>query len=204
VLQPDGATVQTDWVGCYDRKDYDRFETLRAREPETAGKFMLQMETQDRCKNIDAGSRIFGRKATTGAIANACGCRDAPPSKNHNWEHDEDQYPGSRQHASVGQSLADQSYQRKYTLVSLEQDRACLPMQTNMLVTGVVFALGMVIAGVSVTHGATAAEAAEEISKPQPLINRYEPPPSEAEPRISDREQLKRYFLQGERGWPGR
>jgi hypothetical protein len=59
VPQPDGATVQTDWVGCYDRKDYDRFETLRAREPETAGKFMLQMETQDRCKNIDAGSRIF-------------------------------------------------------------------------------------------------------------------------------------------------
>ena len=59
VLQPDGATVQTDWVGCYDRKDYDRFETLRAREPETAGKFMLQMEMQDLCKNIDAGSRIF-------------------------------------------------------------------------------------------------------------------------------------------------
>jgi hypothetical protein len=68
-----------------------------------------------------------------------------------------------------------QSYQRKYTLVSLEQDRACLPMQTKMLVTGVVFALGMVIAGVSVTHGATAAEAAE-VTKPQPLINRYEPP----------------------------
>jgi hypothetical protein len=59
VLQPDDATVQTDWVGCYDRKDYDRFETLRAREPETAGKFMLQMEMQDLCKNIDAGSRIF-------------------------------------------------------------------------------------------------------------------------------------------------
>ena len=59
VLQPDGATVQTDWVGCYDRKDYDRFETLRAREPETAGKFMLQMEMQDLCKNIDVGSRIF-------------------------------------------------------------------------------------------------------------------------------------------------
>ena len=73
-----------------------------------------------------------------------------------------------------------------------------------MLVIGVVFALGMVIAGVSVTPGATAAEAAEEVTKPQPLINRYEPPPSEAEPRISDREQLKRYFLQGERGWPGR
>jgi hypothetical protein len=59
VLQPDGATVQTNWVGCYDRKDYDRFETLRAREPETAGKFMLQMEMQDLCKNIDVGSRIF-------------------------------------------------------------------------------------------------------------------------------------------------
>jgi len=59
VLQPDGATVRTDWVGCYDRKDYDRFETLRMREPETAGKFMLHMEMQDRCKNIDAGSRIF-------------------------------------------------------------------------------------------------------------------------------------------------
>jgi hypothetical protein len=58
VLQP-GATVQTDWVGCYDRKDYDRFETLRAHEPVTAGKFMLQMEMQDRCKNIDAGTRIF-------------------------------------------------------------------------------------------------------------------------------------------------
>jgi len=43
----------------------------------------------------------------------------------------------------------------------------------EMLVTGVVFALGMVIAGVSVTHGATAAEAAEEVTKPQPLINRY-------------------------------
>jgi hypothetical protein len=36
VLQPDGATVQTDWVGYYDRKDYDRFERLRAREPEIA------------------------------------------------------------------------------------------------------------------------------------------------------------------------
>jgi hypothetical protein len=59
VLQPDGATVQTDWVGCYERKDYDRFETLRAREPETAANFMLQMKTQDQCKNIDAGSRIF-------------------------------------------------------------------------------------------------------------------------------------------------
>jgi hypothetical protein len=92
----------------------------------------------------------------------------------------------------------------KGTLVSLEQEQACLPIQTKMLVTGVVFALGMVIAGVSVTHGATAAEAAEEVTKPQPLINRYESPPSEAEPRISDREQLKRYFLQGERGWSRR
>jgi hypothetical protein len=66
VLQPDGATVQTDWVGCYDRKDYDRFETLRAREPETAGKFMLQMEMQDLCKNIDAGSRIFWEEGKDG------------------------------------------------------------------------------------------------------------------------------------------
>jgi hypothetical protein len=122
--------------------------------------------------------------------------------ENHDWEHDEEQYPESRQHVSAGQSLVAQSYQRKYTLVSLEQDRAGL--QTTMFVAGVMFALGMVIAGVSVTHGATAAEAAEEVTKPQPLINRYEPPPSEAEPRISDREQLKRYFLQGERGWPGR
>jgi hypothetical protein len=71
VLQPDGATVQNDWVGCYDRKDYDRFETLRAREPETAGKFMLQMETQDRCKNIDAGSRIFWEE---GDDWNNCQC----------------------------------------------------------------------------------------------------------------------------------
>ena len=92
----------------------------------------------------------------------------------------------------------------KDTLVSLEQDQACLPIQTNMLVTGVVFALRVVIAGVSMTHGATAAETGEEITKPHALINRYEPPPSEAEPRISDREQLKRYFLQGERGWPRR
>ena len=130
---------------------------------------------------------------------------DRPSQReNHDWEHDEEQYPESRQHISAGQSLAGSSYQRKYTLVSLEQRQACLPIQTNMLVTGVVFALGMVIAGVSVTHGATAAEAAEEVTKPQPLINRYESPPSEAEPRISDREQLKRYFLQGERGWPGR
>jgi hypothetical protein len=128
----------------------------------------------------------------------------SPSAKTTTGEHDEDQYPESRQHLSAGRSLADQSYQRKYTLVSVEQDRAGLPMQTKMLVTGVVFALGMVIAGVSVTHGATAAEPAEEITKPQPLINRYEPPPSEAEPRISDREQLKRYFLRGERGWPGR
>jgi hypothetical protein len=59
VRQPDGAAVQTDWVGCYDRKDYDRFETLRADEAETAANFMLKMETQDRCKNIDAGSRVF-------------------------------------------------------------------------------------------------------------------------------------------------
>ena len=73
-----------------------------------------------------------------------------------------------------------------------------------MLVIGVVFALGMVIAGVSVTHGATAAEAAEEVTKPQPLISRDEPLPSETEPRISDHEQLKRYFLQGERAWPRR
>jgi hypothetical protein len=129
----------------------------------------------------------------------------APPSaKTTTGEHDEDQYPESRQHVSAGQSLAAQSDQRKYTLVSLEPDRAGLPTQTKMLVTGLVFALAMVIAGVSVTHGATAAEAAEEVTKPQPLINRYEPPPSEAEPRMSDREQLKRYFLQGERGWPGR
>jgi hypothetical protein len=130
---------------------------------------------------------------------------DRPSQReNHDWEHDEDQYPESRQHVSAGQSLAAQSYQRKYTLVSLEQDRARLLMQAKMLFTGVVFALGMVIAGVSVTHEATAAEATEEVTKPQPLINRYEPPPSEAEPRISDREQLKRYFLQGERGWPRR
>jgi hypothetical protein len=111
---------------------------------------------------------------------------DRPSQReNHDLEHDEEQYRESRQHVSAGQSLAARSYQRH-------------------LVTGVVFALGMVISGVSATHGATAAEAAEEITKPQPLINRYESPPSEAEPRISDREQLKRYFLQGERGLPRR
>ena len=81
---------------------------------------------------------------------------DRPSQReNHNWEHDEHQYPESRKHVSAGQSLAASSYQRKYTLVSLEQDRACLPMQTK-IVTGLVFA-GMVIAGVGVAHVATAA-----------------------------------------------
>src|SRR5262245_304489 len=59
VLQPDDTNVQTDWVGCYDRKDYDRVETLCAREPERAGKSILQMEMQELCKNIDADSRSF-------------------------------------------------------------------------------------------------------------------------------------------------
>jgi hypothetical protein len=47
VLQPDGATVQTDWVGCYDRKDYDRFETLGARDAGPVQEY------------IDAASRLF-------------------------------------------------------------------------------------------------------------------------------------------------
>jgi len=70
VLQPNGATVQTDWVGCYDRKDYDRFETLRAREPETAGKFMLQMEMQDRCRlaNFLGGGRQLEQSPVPAAV----------------------------------------------------------------------------------------------------------------------------------------
>jgi hypothetical protein len=68
-----------------------------------------------------------------------------------------------------------------------------------MLVIGAMFALGMAIAGVSVIHGAGEASGTSE-----PLINRDEPPLSETEPRISDREQLKRYFLQDQRNWPRR
>jgi hypothetical protein len=125
-------------------------------------------------------------------------------AKTTTWSTMKSSIPNLDSMSALAKASQLQSYQRKYTLVSLEQDRARLLMQAKMLFTGVVFALGMVIAGVSVTHEATAAEATEEVTKPQPLINRYEPPPSEAEPRISDREQLKRYFLQGERGWPRR
>jgi hypothetical protein len=73
-------------------------------------------------------------------------------------------------------------------------------MEAIMLVIGAVFALGMAIAGVSVIRGAAAAEAAPVM---QPIINRDEPPLAETDP-ITDREQLKRYFLQNERGWPRR
>jgi hypothetical protein len=76
-----------------------------------------------------------------------------------------------------------------------------------MLVIGAVFALGMATAGISVIHEAAAAEAAP-VMQPAPVmqsvINRYEPKLAETEPRLTDREQLKRYFLQDERGWPRR
>jgi hypothetical protein len=74
-------------------------------------------------------------------------------------------------------------------------------MEAIMLVIEAVFALGMAIAGVSVIRGAAAAEAAPVM---QPIINRDEPPLAETDPRITDREQLKTYFLQNERGWPRR
>jgi|GraSoiStandDraft_29_1057270.scaffolds.fasta_scaffold486293_1 hypothetical protein len=76
-----------------------------------------------------------------------------------------------------------------------------------MLVIGAVFALAMAIAGVSVIRGAAAAEAAQLMQPApvmQPIINRHEPPLAETDPRLTDREQLKRYFLQDERGWPRR
>jgi hypothetical protein len=80
-------------------------------------------------------------------------------------------------------------------------------MEAIMLVIGTVFALGMAIAGVNLIHEAAAAEAAAVMQPApvmQPVINRYKPPVAETEPRVTDREQLKRYFLQDERGWPRR
>ena len=80
-------------------------------------------------------------------------------------------------------------------------------MEASTLVIGAVFALGIATAGVSVTHEAAAAETVPVMqSAPvmQPVINRYKAPLAETEPRVTDREQLKRYFLQDERGWPRR
>ena len=76
-----------------------------------------------------------------------------------------------------------------------------------MLVIGAVFALGIATAGVSAIHEAAAAEAATVMHPApvmQPVINRYKVPLAETEPRVTEREQLKRYFLQDERGWPRR
>jgi hypothetical protein len=69
-------------------------------------------------------------------------------------------------------------------------------MEATMLVIGAVLALGIAIAGVSAIRGAAAAEQAPA-TVPQPLINREESVQSE-----TDRQQLKRYFLQNWRDQP--
>jgi len=76
-------------------------------------------------------------------------------------------------------------------------------MEAIMLFTGAVFAVGIAIAGIGEIRGAAAVEAAPLILSPQTLINRDEPA-LEADARIGDREQLKRYFLQDRRDWLSR
>jgi hypothetical protein len=69
------------------------------------------------------------------------------------------------------------------------------------LFTGAVLAVGIAIAGMSDIRSAAAVEAAPHFLPPQTLINRDESPLSEADARVGDREQLKRYFLQDRHDW---
>jgi hypothetical protein len=75
-----------------------------------------------------------------------------------------------------------------------------------MWIIGAAFALGLAIVGVGVISGAAAAEAATMMGpsptlQPLPLVNREEPWLSDTDGRVSDREQLRKYFLQDRRDW---
>jgi hypothetical protein len=75
-----------------------------------------------------------------------------------------------------------------------------------MWIIGAAFALGLAIVCVGVISGAAAAEAATMMGpsptlQPLPLVNREEPWLSDTDGRVSDREQLRKYFLQDRRDW---
>ena len=64
---------------------------------------------------------------------------------------------------------------------------------------GAVIGLGVAINCFTVINGCAAVEPvpiAAPAPLPQPLISRPQPQPPKPEPLLSDREQLKRYFLQ--------
>jgi hypothetical protein len=69
-------------------------------------------------------------------------------------------------------------------------------METGMSLIAAMLALGIALAGVSPIRLAVAADQAPDTA-PQPLVNREERVPSE-----TDRQQLKRYFLQNWRNHP--
>jgi hypothetical protein len=66
---------------------------------------------------------------------------------------------------------------------------------TTRLVIGAVIALGMEIVSVSAIRGAAAVEQTP-VNRPQALDNRDDPLISETDAPVSDREQLRRYFLE--------
>jgi hypothetical protein len=76
-------------------------------------------------------------------------------------------------------------------------------MEAIMMLIGAVTAFGMVIVSVGATRGAAVVEQAPDNVEQLPLINR-ENPLLETDAPVSDREQLRRYFLQEWRGPPGR
>ena len=74
-------------------------------------------------------------------------------------------------------------------------------MEAIIMLIGAVTALGLVIVSVGATRGAAVVEQAPDNLEQLPLINR-ENPLLETNPPVSDREQLRRYFLQEWRGPP--
>ena len=67
------------------------------------------------------------------------------------------------------------------------------------MVIGAVIALEMVIGSVGVPRAAPVIEQTQDDFRQLPLINRETPPSLETDAPVNDREQLRRYFLQGYR-----
>jgi hypothetical protein len=74
---------------------------------------------------------------------------------------------------------------------------------STRLLMGAVTALGMTGASINVIRGADARELLSA-TEPELLINRNQPWLSDTDGRVSDREQLRRYFLQNRRDGLGR
>jgi hypothetical protein len=68
-------------------------------------------------------------------------------------------------------------------------------MEAIMSIIGAVIVRGVAISCFSLINGGAAVERAP-ITARQPLVNQSQPLPPKPEPLISDREQLRRYFLQ--------